>query len=306
MLRGNARQLTLEHMRVFVAVIETESFSKAGEELGKSQPAITQIIKRLEDILALPLLLRKQGRIETPTPNGRIFYLKAKKVLDATDEAFFSIRDSPFSGKLRIGVLDDFQAKYIPTLILSCRVMYPNVELEITSELSWRLNEGLQRGNLDAILNKHIYTHDFLETPLSIEPLRWVAAKNFVLTSSPIPLVVFHEGCLYRQCAIDALNNSGIAWKIAYSSYSYSNIQEAVSAGMGVSPLPPRAMLLNHDDISLTLELPALPDICMTIRLSQSLQADRMANEVVRLIAKTFVKENSLLDYGNDDIWVPE
>ena len=40
MLYGNARQLTLEHMRVFVAVIETKSFSKAGEELGKSQPAI--------------------------------------------------------------------------------------------------------------------------------------------------------------------------------------------------------------------------------------------------------------------------
>jgi DNA-binding transcriptional LysR family regulator len=304
MLYGNARQLTLEHMRVFVAVIETKSFSKAGEELGKSQPAITQIIKRLEDILALPLLLRKQGRIEAPTLDGRIFYLKAKKVLDATNEAYFSIRGSPFSGKLRIGVLDDFQAKYIPMLIRSCRSIYPNVELEITSELSWRLNEGLQRGHLDAILNKHVYTHNVSETPLSVEPLRWVASQDFVLTSTPVPLVVFHEGCLYRQCAVDALNKCGIEWKIAYSSYSYSNIQEAVSAGMGISPLPPRAMLLNHHDISLTSELPSLPDICMTIKLSQSLKADRMANEIVRLIAQTFVKENSLLDYGSNDTFV--
>lgn len=306
MSHNNARQLTLELMRVFVAVIETKSFSRAGEELGKSQPAITQIIKRLEDILALPLLLRKQGRIEAPTLDGRIFYLKAKKVLDATNEAYFSIRGSPFAGKLRIGILDDFQAKYIPMLIRSCRSIYQNVELEITSELSWRLNEGLERGYLDAILNKHVYNHNISETPLSIEPIRWVAAQDFILAPGPVPLVAFHEGCLYRQCAIEALNNSGIDWKIAYSSYSYSNIQEAVSAGMGISPLPLRAMLLDQHDITLTSNLPSLPDICMTIKLSQSLKADQMANEIVRLIAQTFVKESSLLYYGEDGLFPSE
>ncbi|MDQ9125755.1 LysR family transcriptional regulator [Serratia fonticola] len=301
MLHRNARQLTLEHMRVFVAVIEAKSFSKAGEVLGKSQPAITQIIKKLEDILALPLLLRKQGRVETPTLDGRIFYLKAKKALDSANEAYFSLRGTPFSGKLRIGVLDDFQAKYIPMLIRSCRSIYQNVELEITSELSWRLNEGFSKGELDAILNKYVYADNFSETPLSVEPLRWVAAQDFILTSTPVPLVVFHEGCLYRQCAIDALNKSETDWKIAYSSYSYSNIQEAISAGMGISPLPPRAMLLNHRDICTMSTLPSLPDICMTIKLSPSLKADRMANEIVRLIAQTFVQENSLLDHGGDD-----
>ena len=61
-----------------------------------------------------------------------------------------------------------------------------------------------------------------------------------------MPLVVFPQGCLYRNRAIHALESAGRAWHVTYTSPNFSGIQAAVSVGLGVSILPEVAILADH------------------------------------------------------------
>jgi len=76
-----------------------------------------------------------------------------------------------------------------------------------------------------------------------------------------LPLVAFHEGCVYRKLMLEHLTRMGVNWHIAYTSYSYHNIRAAVQAGLGMSVMPRRWMPepgLQRERLSAEVVLPEL------------------------------------------------
>jgi DNA-binding transcriptional LysR family regulator len=73
-----------------------------------------------------------------------------------------------------------------------------------------------------------------------------VAGLDFDARIEPLPLVVFEQGCLYRNRAIHAIEASGRQWRVAFTSASLVSIQAAVAANLGISMLPSTAVQRGH------------------------------------------------------------
>src|SRR5262249_9451849 len=109
------------------------------------------------------------------------------------------------------------------------------------------MRRSLERGELDLALYKRDGGEGggIASWP---ERLSWVTShKNPVaFDRDPLPLVMFEQGCLYRNRMIHAAEAAGRAWHIAYTSPNLRGIQAAVSVGLGVSILPTLAILPKH------------------------------------------------------------
>ncbi len=72
--------MNIEHLKRFVAVAETLSFSKAAKQLYIGQPGLSQSIAKLEKVIGIKLLERTRQTVKL-TNAGIVFYREAKKIL---------------------------------------------------------------------------------------------------------------------------------------------------------------------------------------------------------------------------------
>jgi DNA-binding transcriptional LysR family regulator len=92
----------LEHIRTFVRAVETGSFTAVAAEQGHSQPTVSRQISALEVHLGVRLLQRTT-RVLTLTDEGRSYYVHARGLLDAVEEAALAVRpDAAVRGTLRV------------------------------------------------------------------------------------------------------------------------------------------------------------------------------------------------------------
>ena len=146
------KNLPTDLLRTFVTVAEIQGFTHAGEKLGRSQPAISLQVKRLEKLLDRTLLARNGNQIEL-TESGQQLFRYAKQILALNDEAIDQFNQTSVSGNIRFGIPSEFATTLLPKILGRFTQAYPNVTLEVTSDLSKHL---LTRANrYDLILALH-------------------------------------------------------------------------------------------------------------------------------------------------------
>jgi DNA-binding transcriptional LysR family regulator len=238
--------LDLDLLRSFVSVVDAGGFTRAGERVHRTQSTVSQQIKRLEDTIGRPLLHRNGKRI-APTEEGERLLSYARRILALADEAHQVVAQSAGEGVVRLGLPEDFAASRLAQVLARFARSHQGARLDVRCDLSVRLRDDLDRGELDLILFKR----DAGERggiACWPERLSWIASRRRELDvrRNPVPLVVFPQGCLYRNRAIHALEAAGRAWYIAYTSPNFYGIQAAVSVGLGISILPQAAILADH------------------------------------------------------------
>jgi DNA-binding transcriptional LysR family regulator len=238
--------LDLDLLRSFVSVVDAGGFTRAGERVHRTQSTVSQQIKRLEDALGRPLLHRNGKRV-APTEEGERLLSYARRILALAEEAHQVVAQSAGEGVVRLGLPEDFAASRLAQVLARFARSHQGARLDVRCDLSVRLRDDLDRGELDLILFKR----DAGERggiACWPERLSWIASRRSEpdLRRDPVPLVVFPQGCLYRNRAVHALEAAGRAWYIAYSSPNFHGIQAAVSAGLGVSILPQGSILPEH------------------------------------------------------------
>ncbi|MCV3286881.1 LysR family transcriptional regulator [Aeromonas media] len=234
-------------LQSFVAIVETGSFTRAGERMHLTQSTISQQMRRLEQQLGCPLLDRS-GRQVVTTAQGETLLGLARRILGLLAQAGDRVGEA--SLPLRLGVPEDFAAGAMTAVLAAFARQYPEVRLEVQSDLSHALWQAFEAGELDLALIKQGRGQG---EPIARwrEPLAWVDSRDWPAGErDPVPLVVFPSEGLYRRQITDALDARGIPWRITYVSASLASLQGAVSAGIGVSLLPAR--LLQPDQVELT------------------------------------------------------
>ncbi|MCJ8216553.1 LysR family transcriptional regulator [Aeromonas veronii] len=234
-------------LRSFVAIIDTGSFTRAGERVHLTQSTISQQIRRLEQQLGCPLLDRA-GRQVVATAEGEKLLGLARRILALLAQAEEQVSEGCIS--LSLGVPEDFAAGAITPVLAAFARDYPEVRLEVQSGLSHEIWQRFEAGELDLALVKQTRGQG---SPLASwrEPLVWVDSRDWPARErDPLPLVVFPSEGLYRRQMTEALDGLGRRWRIAYVSASLASLQGAVSAGIGVSLLPKR--LMPADQLALT------------------------------------------------------
>jgi DNA-binding transcriptional LysR family regulator len=238
--------LDLDLLRSFVSVVDAGGFTRAGERVHRTQSTVSQQIKRLEEDIGQPLLVRN-GKDVTPTETGERLLSYARRLLSLAEEARDVLTRPGNEGAVRLGIPEDFAAYRLAKLLASCTRTRPGLRLHVRADQSLTLKRDLERGELDLALFKR----DAGEKggiAMWPERVHWVISKSHPidLNISSLPLIGFPGGCLYRARAIHALESAGRGWHMAYTSSSLAGIQAAVAAGMGLSILSEMAIQSDH------------------------------------------------------------
>lgn len=250
---ANITNLPTDLLRSFIAVVELGGHSKAGALLGRSQPAISLQIRRLEELVRAQLLTQ-EGRVIQPTPTGEALLSYAREMVRINDEAVNYFHRAERSGVLRIGLPTDYAVAFLQSTLTSFGQENPGVELEIHCDLSRELHRHLRAEDLDIIVatmaepRMPYLSRSWIEQPI------WAAAGDFRPDRTrPIPLGAHLEGCDYRSRMIGALDAAELRWRIVYTGPGISGLQNAVLNGFCVSALTHATMLpemreLTEDD----------------------------------------------------------
>jgi DNA-binding transcriptional LysR family regulator len=257
-------------LRTFVATVDLGSVARAAERVGRSQPAASLQLKRLEEITGAPIF-RKNGRGLALTESGDVLLGYARRLLELNDETVSAVTTMRLSGTVRLGVMQDFSDDWLTKVLVRFTRAHPTVVVEVKSDRSAVLNDAIARKQLDFIV-----TFGVGETPGAIElgriPMNWIGAKDMLWRESPsVPLVLFDPPCEFRQVAVAALENAGTPWRLAFSSPSLSSQWSAVEAGLGVTLRTPIGLRPQLRTLGKVDGLPALPrsDLRVVLRSSQ-------------------------------------
>jgi DNA-binding transcriptional LysR family regulator len=240
------RMLDLDLLRSFVSVVDAGGFTRAGERVHRTQSTVSQQIRRLEESVGRPLLVRDGKRV-TVTEEGERLLSYARRILALAQEARDVVARPSGDGLVRLGIPEDFAASRLTELLSGFVRARPGLRLDVRCDLSVRLRGALERGELDLALFKRAAGEGDAIAAWP-ERLRWVTGRNRPVDpqSDPLPLVVSEQGCLYRNHAIHTLEAAGRSWYVAFSSPNLSGLQAAISAGLGIGILPDSAILAGH------------------------------------------------------------
>ncbi len=274
-------------LKTFIAVAETQSFSRAGEIVGRSQSAVSLQIKKLEDSLEAPLFSRTSRDVNL-TEEGEIFLGYAHRMIQLQWEAYSRINEPEVRGEITFGVPEDFATHYLPDILASFTQHHPHVQLHVVCDLTLNLLRDFEKGKLDIALLKRDPARVKGGTKVWREPLVWAASKHY-LPKDPIPLILSPQPCIYRSRAIAALDRVRKPWQIAYSSPSLAGTIAAVKGGLGVTVLPANMIPDGIVPLKGKSKLPKLPDSEVALMSSENLPeaGSVLAKHIMSSLEKT-------------------
>ncbi len=185
--------MELRHLRSFVSVAETLSFSLAAMRCFVTQSAISQHIKALEDKLGCKLFIRSSHEI-TLTESGAALLPRAKEILKQAEDCKEHINaiNNCMKGELRIGV-GSFIAPYIREAALRFMERYPNVRLNAELTKATSLNRLLKEHTIDlAFTMNTAYQDEGIETQPCI-PFHIYAVMRNTHPLTRLPKVTYED-----------------------------------------------------------------------------------------------------------------
>ena len=132
-------------LRTFLAVAQTLSFTQAARRLGLRQSTVSQHVRRLEDATGRQLFTRDTHRVEL-TEDGEAMLGFARPILEAHERAAAFFTGTRLRGRLRFGASEDFVLTRLPEILEAFRRDHPEVDLELTVELSGHPAPAAGRG----------------------------------------------------------------------------------------------------------------------------------------------------------------
>jgi len=258
-----ARQL-----RYFLAVAKAGSFVKAAEAEGVAQPSLSQMIKRLEEDLGVPLFDRL-GRTVRLTAHGEALLPHAEAVLREMEMARKAVDagKSPERGRIRLGVIPTLLPGAAAPAVRDFTRQYPQIAVELLEQTTERLVERLRLGELDLALLALPLKHDEIVcSELFREPLLAAVPPDHEMAGQSTAalarlkgekLLLLREGHCLREDVLEACTRARADFETFFESDQLDSLLALVEAGFGVSLVPATAARRNSGSCFLPVEPPA-------------------------------------------------
>jgi DNA-binding transcriptional LysR family regulator len=233
----------------FVAVVERKSFSRAAEQLGLTQPAVSLQIRSLEKRFGRQLLDRSGRRVE-PTEAGRRLYRRAQRLLALEEQMVDEVvteTEGELRGTVEIGASTGPGGGVVPLLLCEFQLRNPEVEISLAVFDTQRVVELVAGRELElgvvgaARRHRGVVFEPFFrdEVVLACAPGHRFAGKTLPLDQlRDEPLIVMQEGAGVRQVIEDELRNAGTRLRdfdVRLELGLQESVKSAVAAGYGVS-----------------------------------------------------------------------
>jgi DNA-binding transcriptional LysR family regulator len=257
------RGIPIDILRAFVAVVEARGFTRAAEELGRTQPTISLQVKRLEELVEAPLF-KKGGRFEL-SPIGEVCFDYGKRLLRLHDDMLDELGRNNPNDAMRIGMPSEFAPILAPRL----NELRANAEVatafEVIVDSSQALSAAFRQNTLDVAFI--IGTGE--SEPNRIEQwrgqLRWFGrTPEDEQDGQPLALVLPPQGWPFHEAAIGALRAQEKRFEVVCTCSNFAVLAAAAAAGLGVTPmidgLAPEGLEVSSDK-----RLPPLPEVMLLL-----------------------------------------
>lgn len=225
---GDAQQLELRLLKCFAIVAEELHFGRAAERLFMTQPPLSQSIRRLEDALGVPLLLRNTRSVRLTSAGEELQRRIATldREMHAALRAVRSVHEGR-QGHLRIGLTPSASYSSFPQCLYAFRKAYPGVHVDVVEMNSSEMPDALRHGRLDmALMRPPFADQDLAPERVLAEPLVYAVRKDHPMAREgehrPLPLA-------------QALANELIGYSRSTSQY-FSEILQRLARLAAVTP----------------------------------------------------------------------
>ena len=140
--------LPTDLLRTFVTVVEVKGFTRAADILGRTQPAISLQVQRLEQLIGHKLILRV-GKNVSLTEQGESLTLYARQILRLNDIAIARFEPRNKGEVIRVGLPLDYAVNLLQEKLTEIIIKHPDLRIEIRCDLSRNLIELLQKNEID-------------------------------------------------------------------------------------------------------------------------------------------------------------
>ncbi|WP_175676380.1 LysR family transcriptional regulator [Burkholderia ambifaria] len=262
------RLLEIDLLRSFVVIAEVRSLSRAAARVGRTQSALSQQMRRLEESVDQPLFQRT-GRGVVLTHPGERLLVHAQRILRQHDEAMADLCGTGLSGSIRFGCPDDYAAAFLPPLLRQFSSQHPLAIVEVVCGPTPRLLEQLDKRAVDLAmisLPDDGSTDDIIRR----EQLVWIGYPGLDAAQfDPLPLALSDPDTLDHIAACDALNRAGRDYRVAYASSSLAGLTALVRSGQAFAVMTQTAVPADLAILAGDRGLPPLPAVGITLRFDR-------------------------------------
>ena len=244
--------LDSELLRTFLAVAETSSVTRAADRVHRTQSAVSMQIKKLEEMIGAPLFLRGSRGVSL-TPKGDQLLANARRIVALVDETAASLAAPPLSGKVRLGIPEEYGYGMLARALGAFARVHPEIEIFADYGCSTAHVEAVVADELD--LAVVFEWQDFSEGEiLMTDPTVWVTSESHDLhLRDPIPIALYDNSGWCTSFATRSLEQRGKRYRVAYRSDTNGGLKMAVLSGLAIAPIsrsniPPGCRELTAED----------------------------------------------------------
>ncbi|MEV2253234.1 LysR family transcriptional regulator [Streptomyces sp. NPDC050147] len=270
-------------LRTFVTVVRAGSISRAASALGRTQPGLSQQVRKLESAVGRPLLHRSPSGVSL-TRAGEELLPYAERILSLSAQALTETGRA-LTGRCGVGLLEDLAAAQLPQALADLARLHPGATLEVLSCSSPEMREAYDAGNVQLVLDE-VPVLPAVPRWTVRRPLVWAIGQGVDVTADPLPVVLFSGTCTWRTSVLETLERAGLRWRVAFESNSLVGVLAAVRAGLGVAALMPTNLepgMVGHD----TNVLPTLPDVELGLARHPRTEGDPLIDAVETALRRT-------------------
>ena len=238
--------MNLRFVEAFVWVARLKSITRGAEKLCLTQSAVSNRIAALEEELGVLLLDRRNQGFRLSNAGTR-FLNYADRFLDLQRELKNELgtpEQHPFS--LRVGAIETVLHTWLIPLVDALKKITPQIEFELTVEMTHLLNEQIRRGGLDLIFSAVPVTGDGIVSE-ALPPFEMVFVGPENMAGSPVlsveqllgyDIMTFQRGSQPHVALMEKLRAAGVSDKRVHTMSSISALARLVESGFGIATLP--------------------------------------------------------------------
>ena len=240
--------MDINHLEVFLAVAQEKSFSRAADVLHRTQPAISQAIRRLEGELGEPLFDRS-SKDGTLTASGRVLFDFAQQMMNLRRHAHSAIRElrDLHRGKLILGA-NEYTVMSLLPLIPVFRARHPHIKIEVKRSLASRIpSEIIGRDVEIGVVTFKPNDPSIRSLTVAADELALVVAPNHPLAAKKIvsvrelgaeAFIAHNVASPYREKVIKTFEKHRTPLNISMEMPTLEAIKRIVEQGLGVALIP--------------------------------------------------------------------
>ena len=234
--------MDLELYRTFLAIVDSGSFTAAARHVNLTQSAVSQQVRRLEDMLGQPLFERLTGAV-VPTEYGKSILRPARSMLETQSEILQIFRPTTFQGVVVVGVADAYVNRILKDVTDEFMKLLPEAAMSVIIDDSLGLSRRIAEGSVDLafVTEGNCPTRGpiaFNDRLVVVGPVAGEVHK-----ADPLPLAVWDERNEDEIPLIRFLESSGRRHRVAYVCRSVHAQHVAVTTGRCAAVLVEGSMI---------------------------------------------------------------